>query len=167
VTARSRAARAAASLVLAGALVVGTAGCTFISTQATLIQYDPGEGVGTRVGDVDIRNALLLPSEDGHALSLVVTLINTGSSGAKVAFQYETGGQKSDVSAIVRAGQTLSFGATTEQKQLVLLTTEGTPGSLLPIYVQYGDNEGKLLLVPVLSAEAAEYDGLRPPEILR
>lgn len=165
-TARTLTARAAASVLLAGGLLLGTAGCTFVSEQATLIQYDPSDGIGADIGDVQLRNVIALPSDDGHAVSLLVTLINTGGGPHSVTFQYESAGDKKDESVTVKPGEVVSFGTTEDAEQLVFLTTDAEAGSLFPVYVQYGKEPGQQLLVPVLAA-TGEYEALKPPEILR
>lgn len=161
-TARTRAARAAAALVLAGVTVFGAAGCTFLTPTATLIQYDPSEGAGLNVGDIAIRNALLLPGEEGDTFSLVMTVTNRASDGAEVRLQFEGADGKTDGSIILDAGQTRSFGTAEGTDQLVLTGLDATEGSLFPIYVQTGDEPGKMLLVPVLNPNQPEYENLRP-----
>lgn len=166
--ARTAAARAAASVVLAGALLVGTTGCTFISTQATLIHYDPSDGVGTDVGDVQARNVLALINEDGRAISLLVTLVNSGTRTANVTLQYKSGGEKVDTLKSVNPGEVKTYGTTPDDTQIIVLNPGVKAGGLFPVYIQYGKNEGKELLVPVLSADNnPQYDGLFPPEIER
>jgi hypothetical protein len=44
----------------------------------------------------------------------------------------------------------------------VLEGLDVVPGSLLPVYVQYGDEAGHLLNVPVLDATLPEYAALAP-----
>ena len=166
--ARSAAARAAASVVLAGALLVGTTGCTFVSQQATLIEYDPSDGIGTQVGDVAVRNALALINEDGHAVSLMVTFVNTGSKIANLSIQYQSGGEKTTTTKSVRAGDVASYGTTPDETQIIILNPGVKAGGLYPVYFQYGDNEGKELLLPVMNADNhPEYKDLLPPEIER
>ena len=166
--ARSAAARAAASVVLAGALLVGTTGCTFVSQQATLIEYDPSDGIGTQVGDVAVRNALALINEDGHAVSLMVTFVNTGSKIANLSIQYQSGGEKTTTTKSVRAGDVASYGTTPDETQIIILNPGVKAGGLYPVYFQYGDNEGKELLLPVMNADShPEYKDLLPPEIER
>ena len=159
--ARSAAARAAASVVLAGTLLLGTAGCTFISTQATLIHYDPSDGVSATVGDVDLRNVVAIINEDGTAINLVATLVNSGSSTAKVGFQTESGGQKVTESMHVSGNASESFGGTPDQEQILILNPDVEAGDLLPVYVQYSDHPGEQLLVPVLEA-TGDYAELAP-----
>lgn len=154
-------------MVLAGALLAGTTGCTFISQQATLIHYDPSDGIGVTVGHIDVRNMIALISDDGKAVSLLVTVINTGKSGELVNFQYESGGAKTTTSKYVNANSTASFGNTVDEKQIVILNPGVPAGALYPVYVQYGGEPGQQVLVPVLNADLPQYKDLKPPEILR
>ncbi|WP_010203597.1 hypothetical protein [Salinibacterium sp. PAMC 21357] len=71
-TVRNRAARAATSALIAGALLVGTAGCSFLTPIATLNKYDPSDGISTSVGELKVRNVLAVSSEDNSAVSLVI-----------------------------------------------------------------------------------------------
>jgi hypothetical protein len=164
VTARTRAARAAAALILAGATLLGTAGCTFLTPTATLTEYVPGEGMNLTIGDVAIRNALALPNEDGSVVSLVVTITNGSSNGTKLNLQYDNGDEQVNESIILGGSSTVAFGNDPEQDQLLLETTDAAAGSLLPIYVQYGEEPGKMLLVPVLDPNQPQYEGLAPRE---
>lgn len=166
VIARTPVARAAASIVLAGALLAGTAGCTFITPQATLEQYDPSDGVGIDIGDVQVRNVIALINDDGHAVNLLITLVNSGSSSASVKLQYLSSGEKTTVTKPVDANSVLSYGNTVDENQIIILNPDVKAGALLPVYVQYGDHPGKELLVPVLEA-TGQYEALKPPEILR
>lgn len=159
-------ARAAASIILAGALVLGTSGCTFFTPQATLDQYDPADGVSADLGPIKVRNAVGIINTDGRAISLMVTIINTDSSAQKVDLQFTSGGQKTTVSKIIRQGGTSTFGTTTEDEQIVILNPDVPAGALLPVYVQWGTEPGAQMMVPVLEA-LGDYAELAPPEILR
>lgn len=154
-------ARGAASIILAGALALGMSGCGFFAPQATLIQYAPSDGVEGDVGDIKVRNAVAL-SEDGTDASLIMTIINSGTSNADVNFQYVDAAGKTITATVSVAGNTnLSVGNTGEA-QLVLSGLDVELGSLLPVYLQYGSEEGQELLVPVIPAEHSEYTGLTP-----
>lgn len=63
----------AASLIIGVSL--GAAGCNMITPQATTHAYDSGQGSAGEIGDVLIRNAMLIAGEDGDA-NLVVSLVN-------------------------------------------------------------------------------------------
>lgn len=161
-TARFPAARAAASVILAGALLLGTAGCSFMSTKATLIQYDPSDGIGIEVGEIKALNTMAVLGADGQTANLLVTLVNTGERDRNVQLQYEAGSSRSTVSAYVPAGEAVSFGNAGDEKTLLLEGLDIIAGSLLPVYVQYGQEEGSLGLVPVLDGSWAEYAPLAP-----
>lgn len=154
-------ARIAASVVLAAALMLGTAGCTFFAPQATLKHYDPSDGVGTSVGDVDVRNALLVTGDEDGEASLLINLVNTGDSGVSLLVQYQGEGGKVDTTVRVPAGDVVSFGAKHEQ-QLVFRGIDAKPGDLFPVWFQYGEKTGKQLLVPVLDRSLLEYSDLGP-----
>ena len=149
-------------MILAGAVVLGTAGCTFVSTQATLIEYDPSDGVSANVGSVQVRNALAIANEDDTTVSLLLTLVNSGNNRATVNIQYEVAGEKVTTIEAVDGNSTLSFGNSPTEEQ-ILINNPGVPaGGLYPVYVQYGDHEGSQMLVPVLAPDTNGYEGLAP-----
>lgn len=154
-------ARGAASVILAGALALGMSGCVFITPKATLIEYSPSDGVGTSVGDVDVRNAVALVGEDGDTVSLMITFVNTGSKAAQVNLQFESDGEKTTITKSITRNSVESFGTTPDEAQIIIEAPGVSAGGLLPVYVQYGDHEGKELLVPVLEA-TGDYAALAP-----
>src|SRR5688572_2018272 len=86
--------RAAASVIVAGALVLGTSACNFIAPQRTHDIYNPAAGVSATVGDVKVLNVMAIASEDGEAVSLVFTIANDGDRGVSVNLQYTVNGEK-------------------------------------------------------------------------
>jgi hypothetical protein len=158
---RTSFARAAASVFLASALVVGTAGCTFITPQATLNRYDPADGLSADLGDLQLRNVVAIASEDGKSLSLLLAVINTGAGPHSLNIQYQAGGKQTTVSTIVPANSTASFGNTPEQDQIIITNSGASAGGLVPVYFQYGTIPGTQLLVPVLDATLI-YSDLAP-----
>lgn len=153
-------ARLGAALAMAALLVVGTAGCAFITPQATTKIVEAANGVNGKVGTVDIRNATLI-SDDGENASLLVTFSNSARESRALTLQYEADGTKSEMTIPVAGNGNTSFGADAES-QVVLRGIDAKAGSLFPIYFQYGDAEGKQLLVPILTTEFEEYTGLAP-----
>lgn len=161
---RSRAARAAASVLLAGAIAVGTTGCVFITPTATLNYYDPSDGVGATIGDVRVLNMLGVINEDGHAINLVSTVYNGGKI-TNLTIQVNTE-SKQTVTQPIRSGETINFGTEEGGKEIIVLNSGVQAGALLPVYVQHGDYEGELMLVPVVEA-TGEYADLAPAAVLR
>ncbi|MHB1172009.1 MAG: hypothetical protein ACYCZY_05875, partial [Lacisediminihabitans sp.] len=158
-------ARRAESVVLASFVLLSTAGCTFFAQKTTLKPYDPSDGVGTQIGNVKVLNALLLSSDGVHA-SLLVNVANDSDNGVSVKFQYEGTGSdgtaaKINANVFVNAGAVTSFGGQ-DERRLILNGIATRPGALFPIFVQYGDVTGKLLLVPVLDGTLSQYKDLLP-----
>ncbi|MEQ1737506.1 MAG: hypothetical protein ABL886_14015, partial [Rhodoglobus sp.] len=120
--ARNRVARAAASALLASALIAGTAGCTFMTPIATLAQYDPTDGVSGTVGDVELRNVVALISEDGSAISLVVTMVNTGTRQSLMNIQYVSSGNTTTLVKQIPGGSVAQFGNTVDEEQILVLS---------------------------------------------
>ncbi|QHC59642.1 hypothetical protein [Rathayibacter sp. VKM Ac-2760] len=152
-------ARIAASVVLAVGVAFATAGCNLVAPQATRNSYDPSDGVGATVGDLAIRNAMII-SEDGEVGTLVVSLVNDTDETLSVEVQYEaTSGRTSDTVDAV-PGRTEVRPDSTEAVHMEGLDT--IPGSLFPVYFQYGSEEGKEVLVPVLTNALEAYATLTP-----
>ena len=149
----------ATSILLAGLVVAGLTGCTFGAVQATRLDYDPSDGIGAEVGNVQVRNALLV-TEDGETAALAVNLINPGVENVQLTVSWEAEAGRVDRNVSLRAGSTQSLGA--DASPIVLSGVEAAPGSLFPVFFQYGDNEGQELMVPVLDGSLAEYAELVP-----
>jgi hypothetical protein len=152
-------ARLAASAALALGLALGASGCSMLTYQATTEHYDASDGVSANVGDLDLRNVLIV-SEDGADGNLVMTVVNTGDDDATLGVQFGEGG--GDVIEVeVEAGQTLVLGSD-EEEPVLLEGIDAEVGGLLPMYFQYGDVEGVEKLVPILDARLPEYADLAP-----
>ncbi|WP_448005626.1 hypothetical protein [Agromyces bauzanensis] len=151
-------ARLAASAALALGLVMGAAGCAMVTPQATTEKYEPSDGVSADLGDLDLRNVLVV-SEDGEDGTLVMTVVNRGERRATLGVQFGEGGDVVEVA--VPAGETLVLGSEDEEP-VVLEGMDAEVGGLVPMYFQYGDVEGVEKLVPVLDARLPEYADLAP-----
>lgn len=157
--------RATASIVLASLIMVGTTSCNFISPQTTTEIYEASDGTNFSVGEIKARNALIV-SEDGEHGSLLVTFINDSGEQQDVTVQYDTVGAGGGTARETRT-ITLDRGATVfdagENETFVMENLdEAVPGSLYPVYFQYGDAEGIEAQVPVLGTELQEYSTLAP-----
>ena len=154
-------ARIVASVFLAAGILVGTSACGFYSPQATLIQYDPSDGISGEVGDVSLRNAMLL-SEDGSTASLLVTAVNGSDSARDVIVQYEANGKKVTETVTLRANSSVTIG-TEDRPNVLLEDIDSAPGDLFPVFFQYGEETGVQLLLPILDGTTgAEYADLLP-----
>ncbi len=149
-----------ASLAGALTLVGALAGCSLFATHQTLHPYDASDGVSVTVGDVRLLNVLVF-TEDGEDGNLTGAAVNSGDRDVDLVIQYESDGEKVDVELEVPARSTLHFGAG-EEGQLFLPAIDTAAGSLLKLYFQYGDVQGKQATVPVLDDRLPEYEGLLP-----
>ena len=155
-------ARIAASISLAIAVTLGTAGCGFLAPQSTTRHYDASDGVSGDVGDIAVRNALIVTG-DGTVGNLVVTLVNNGSVPHRVQIERVAGSQESTY-VVVGAGETKEIGAAGETL-ILFRELHSIPGSLYPLYFQYGAQTGLPLRVPVLDGGLPEYADLTPAHV--
>ncbi|CAN5484499.1 hypothetical protein BH09ACT4_BH09ACT4_19940 [soil metagenome] len=154
-------ARVVASAGLAALVAVLLAGCNFITPQATLKPYDPSDGVSVKMGDIDVLNALVL-SDDGVSGNLVFTALNTSGKTVDLTVQYPSLGAKTDIDLKVAPNGTTDFGGFNGSEQVFLTAIDTAPGSLLSIYFQYGDQQGRQLMVPVLDGSLEQYSPFLP-----
>ncbi|TFB66093.1 hypothetical protein E3N86_01665 [Cryobacterium sp. Hz7] len=152
-------ARIIVSVVVATGILLGTSGCNLLAPQSTTAKYDASDGVSGNVGDLAIRNAMLL-SDDGNIANLVVTVVNLGDSAHNLNVQYDDGTEKFTQEVNVDANSSVTFG--TPDAPTVTVAADVAPGSLFPVFFQYGNETGVEVLVPVLDGSLEEYSTLLP-----
>ena len=154
-------ARLIASVVLAATVVLGTSACNLISPQTTTKQYDASDGVSGRIGDLVIRNAVVI-SEDGETGNLLVSITNSGDS---ESLTIKWGDDFSEgTETRIPGDATTSFG-TEEEDPILLEGIDAEPGSLLTMFFQYGDETGVEIFVPVLDGTLPEYSEFVPSDV--
>lgn len=153
-------ARIAASVVLAAGILLGTSACGFFAPQATLIHYDASDGVSGDVGEMHIRNGLLL-SADGQVANLIVSVVNPTDTLQSLLVQYESTNGKVSQTVPVEAKTTVTLG-TKGAASVILQDMNAQPGALFPVFFQYGDATGIELKLPVLNGMQGEYSTLMP-----
>lgn len=154
-------ARLIASVVLAASVVLGTSACNLVAPQATTKLYDPSDGVSGRVGDLKIRNAIIIMGEDGTDGNLIASVTNGGDS-QSLSIQFGEGSDGT-ATASIPGQSTVSFG-TSEDDPILLEGVDAEVGSLAEVFFQYGDETGVEILVPVLDGSLEEYSDLVPDE---
>ncbi|TFD30705.1 DNA modification methylase [Cryobacterium cryoconiti] len=152
-------ARTIVSVVVAAGILLGTSGCNLFAPQSTTAKYDASDGVSGDVGDLAIRNAILL-SEDGDVANLLVTVVNSSDSAQSLNVQYDDGSDKVTQEVNVDANSSVTLG--TEDAPTVTVTADLELGSLFPVFFQYGSETGVEVLVPVLDGTLDEYSTLLP-----
>jgi len=150
-----------APLALAFSVVLGASGCTLNAEIATMKDYDPSDGVGTEVGDLALRNIMLITNDQGEG-NLVMTVVNTGGEDVSLLVQYTDGTKKTTETIRVPGLPALTRFGDDPAQGVVFSGTDVVPGSLAPIYFQYASNPGELVFVPVLDGSLPEYELLVP-----
>jgi hypothetical protein len=152
-------ARAIASIVTAGLVASGIAGCTFVTPIATQQITDVTDGVSVTVGDVKLLNALVI-TKDGDDGNLVARAYNESDQKVTLSIQYDVDGTHTTKVKLAPGTATdLGYGS---KGQVFLPNIDTAAGGLLAIYVQYGSEPGKQITVPVLSNRQGEYQKLDP-----
>ncbi|WP_157157062.1 MULTISPECIES: hypothetical protein [unclassified Diaminobutyricimonas] len=142
---------------LAGAFALGLSGCSYVTPQATTVEYSASDGVNGTVGDVQISNLLAL-SEDGADVALVGRLMNNGDSNAQVKIA-SVDFPEISTTVSVPEGEYVDLGA---DESFILEDIDGEVGGDLHLFVQYGDSEPTTLNVPVLDGALPEYEQYLP-----
>ena len=149
--------RAGAAVAIAATIALAVAACAPI---ATLKPYDPSDGVSAKVGDVKVLNALVL-TKAGTNGNLLFSAYNPSDELIQLTVQYDGSTGKVTKTAALLPDATTDFGYGSKgQFFLPGITTKA--GSLVDIYFQYGDAEGKQIPVPVLDGSLPQYDNLLP-----
>ena len=173
--------RAVAAAALALALGAGLTGCNMLSPQRTTMEYAASDGVNADLGDVDVRNALLIVDTDETAntqANLVFTAVNTTVKDGELKAAVQ-GGSTVNVpltagpdSGVVKVG----FG----EKGPELVTGDFVAGSTVDVTftATYTDADGAqqtkdtTIAVPVLGAAdpanvLKEYQTLAPDAVAK
>jgi hypothetical protein len=153
-------ARTVASALLAGAATAVLAGCGLVTPQATTFQYDPSDGVSATVGDVEVEGLLVI-TDDGELGNLLFTAVNGSDAGVNLNVQYDSSAGRQTHTIALAASSTYDVGYG-PLGQFAVEDIDSPAGSLLPVYLQYGDAAGAQVLVPVLDGSLPQYTDLVP-----
>lgn len=151
--------RLVASVALSAVVLLGTTGCTFITPQSTKIEYSASDGVNIADtdGPLQIRNAMVIATEDGAVGNLIAAIVNPTEESAILTIEIEG---LAPFTVRVGADDTLSLGTNAEPVLIEGLDTK--PGATVEIYFQSGDATGAAAEVPVLDGTLPYYADLVP-----
>ena len=102
-------ARAAASVALTAVVAALLAGCGFWVPVATQDPYNPSDGVNGEIGELELRNVLVI-TEDGILGNLLMSAVNNGEADLDVNLQWEADGTKHDLEIAVPGDSVVQFG---------------------------------------------------------
>ncbi len=152
-------ARALVAIALSAVLAVSLAACSFYMPPETSNPYDPGDGINFTVGDLKLRNVLVV-SDDGETGSLVGTAVNSTSADVDFTLQWNTDGVWYEVELVAEANARTDFGFGDAQR--VNLDNLGVmPGGLLEATVHVDDTQ-KGEDIPVVDTSFVEYEDSLP-----
>lgn len=151
-------ARALAAIALSGVIALVLAGCSFWMPPQTNIPYDPSDGTSITVGDLQLRNVLVV-TEDGELGNLVGTAVNTTGADIDFTVQWEVDGAYHEVELTAHANGSTRFGL--EGEQVTLEPLGVIAGGLLDAVVHIADDQ-KGATIPVLDATLLEYTDAIP-----
>ena len=146
------------SLIIAGAMAASVTGCALAAPVATLKDYDPSDGVGVNVGEVEVRNLLLIAEKPDTPYNVVFSAVNTSGKEQTVNFTFVTADGK-EVSAefTVPTGNT-RFGNIKDKYDIeVVELGKQEIGSTVETYVQSGKSDNVSVETPVLDDTLVEY----------
>lgn len=134
---------AVAALGVAAALTL--TGCQFTSTIQTDRPYEPADGVSSQVGDLQVRNLLIVAGEKGGAGNLVGLTANPTDQAGQITFTTQNG---KPITLEVPAHGTVQL--STPDKLVSAGTVTQIPGDITTVRVSSPTGGGQELQVPIL-----------------
>ncbi|MFM6971386.1 MAG: hypothetical protein ACKOWH_02205 [Rhodoluna sp.] len=139
-----------AAVTIATALVLGTAGCTFMSPLASRIEYAPSDGTQTNLETLRLRNFVYLTN--GTVSAIAGSIVNPSDETKTLRIEYTdaTLNEHKEVSLDVAAGQKLDLGF--NGQPALNIDLGGKAGGIVRINVSEGSVSGVELRIPVLDS---------------
>ena len=154
-TPKNRTRNAAAAGVIALSLL-GATGCSAVNDQATTMEYSPSDGIVQNVGDVQLRNVLIVSDGEGEPGRLMGTVLN--ASADPVTFELSVGG--SNLSWNLPSGGKVVYDDA-PQADVLIGTVDVVPGTGMRAEATAG-SETATLNVPVVDGQVHYYEDYLP-----
>ena len=136
------------------AVLTGVSGCAYISPQATKDSFAPADGVQMDLGDVKLRNVLVVAEDAASEGRVLGTVINNGDKAQTVTLDAD--GAKATVE--VPANQEVVL----EKSKPVLLDRAGAEPGLMVDTTFTADGNDSTVSVPVLDHTYPRYASFVP-----
>jgi hypothetical protein len=149
--------RIASSIAAAVVTVLALTGCGFSVPVATMKPYDPSDGVGADIGDLALRNILLIANDNNEA-TLIMTVVNRADDDIVLNLQYGDADARIAESVTLAGGNSRTNVGDDPGTTIIVSDPNKTLGALFPIYFEYGSVPGEVVLVPVLDGSLPEYE---------
>lgn len=140
-----------------GAGLLGLTGCSYFAPQQTTQVYAASDGVQADLGDIQLRNMLIVSRGAGQEGRIIGGIFNTSSQEVTVTF---SGNQGARALVVVPArGQVL---LNQRSERVILRTVAQAPGSLESVTVHTSAGLESTEAIPVLDGTLAEYQPYLP-----
>jgi hypothetical protein len=157
---------AAKTALATGVLALGLAGCAVTSPAVIRTPYPASDGIDADLpgADVGLRNLIVIGAAKGSEAELIGSVINTGTTDARINLQAAVGetGQPSQTTVAVGAGETVQFGPGTNQTPVTITDLAVAPGDVTGLTASTTSGGRVDLSIPVLTPEGT-YAGITPP----
>lgn len=137
-----------AAVAVAASVLLGTAGCTFMSPIASQIDYAPADGSQATLETLKVRNFVYLTNGTNSALT--GSIVNPGLETKILKIQYTDAlvAETKEVTLTVNPGQRIDLGY--NGGQALAINLGGKPGGIVRINVSEASGTPVELRVPVL-----------------
>jgi hypothetical protein len=150
---RGKLAIAAAAI---GVGLLSVTGCGFVNAQQTSHQYSASDGVRADLGQLQLRNILIVASGENDPGRVIGAVFNQGTSDATLTI---SGANGSQTEIPVKANSETYLN---DQSDAAVLSTAGiNPGGLVPVTIRSGSDSAQLN-VPVVNGTLPEYQKYLP-----
>ena len=170
---RASPARIAAAVAVAGLLSGGLAGCAANVPAIVLDAYSPGDGVGAELGEVAVRNLVVVSEGDGEPGVLIGALVNRAEADVNMLVQAEGGFERL---VLLEADQTVQLGTGEGGEEFpavvdsvsvpaVLESVDPIAGDTLPVTV-ISETSGSVTLQVPITSPVREYATITPSAVV-
>ena len=138
-----------AAAALAGVLTLS--GCQAMSPIQTDVPYQPGDGVAVDLGDVQIRDLLVISSAKGSVGMLSGTVLNKSTEPVTVTFT--AGADGGSAQAQIPAGEHTRLSGVEGATSVSLPAISAAPGAIIKVTISTPAGGAPEVSVPVLLPE--------------
>lgn len=150
--------RALTSTAVAGVTILSLTACQWTSTIQTDRAYVPADGAQAQLGDVALRNVLVISGKAGGPATLVGYASNAGTADVKISVS--AGADGTPVIVTVPASGTAQLSGSGSTKTTLTKVAEA-PGAITTLVISTPSGGSTSLAVPVLYP-SSPYESLAP-----
>jgi len=138
-------------------LSLALTGCSATNEITTSVPYDPSDGLGLVIGDVELANVLVLSVAEGAPGTILGSATNRGPSPVELTIGL---GDGADTTIALDGGATVRLGPRDEPVDLEAVPAP--PGAMVTVHIDSDAGGATTLDVPVLDGTLPEYADLVP-----